>query len=82
MFEFPEMSLDKKIQTLHREGEFIMSIRYYKHKVNLYLLGQELFEVFINHKLASVEKIAPLDRDHTRLKFYFDQISIRSITKS
>jgi hypothetical protein len=76
MIDFADMAMHTQIKTLYEEGEFIMSIRYYKHKVNLYLLGSELFEVFINHKLAQIETIQPLDRKHTRMKFYTDQISI------
>lgn len=76
MIDFVELTMDKKIKTLYEKGEFIMSIRYYKHKVNLFQLGQDFFEVFINHKRAAVEKIQPLDRSHTRIKFYTDQISL------
>ena len=79
MIGFVELSLDKKIKTLHEKGEFIMSIRYYKHKINLFQLGQEFFEVFIDHKKAAVEKIQPLDRTHSRIKFYADQISLNDL---
>jgi hypothetical protein len=76
MIDFVEMTMAKKIKTLYEKGEFIMSIRYYKHKINLFQLGQEFFEVFIDHKKAAVEKIQPLDRSHSRIKFYTDQISL------
>jgi len=75
--EFLQLPLDKKIKTLYTEGDFVMSIRYYGYKINLYLLGSEFFEVFINHKHAMVERIQLLDRNHSRLKFYTDQISLR-----
>ena len=79
MIDFVELTLDKKIKTLYKEGEFIMSIRYYKYKINLYRFGQEFFEVFIDHKRAAVERIQPLDRTHSRIKFYTDQISLPHI---
>jgi hypothetical protein len=76
MIGFIDLSLDKKIRTLYQEGEFIMSIRYYRYKVNLFRLEDAFFEVFINHKLSIVEKIQPLDWSHSRFKFYTDQISL------
>jgi len=74
--DFLKLPMDKKIRSLYSDGEFVMSIRYYKYKVNLFLLGKEFFEVFINHKQAVIERIQPLDRNHTRFKFYTDQISL------
>jgi len=53
-----------------------MSIRYYEYKVNLYLLGSIYLEVFVNHKFSSIEKILLLDTNHTRMKFYSDQIKL------
>jgi hypothetical protein len=74
--EFNKLSLDKKVGLLYQNGTFIMSIRYYEYKVNLYLLGSFYLEVFVNHKQASVEKIVLLDTRHTRMKFYSDQIKL------
>jgi len=74
--EFNKLSLDRKVRQLYEKGTFIMSIRYYEYKVNLYLLGSIYVEVFVNHKQASVEKIMPLDTRHTRMKFYSDQIKL------
>ena len=74
--EFNKLSLDKKIRQLYEKGTFVMSIRYYEYKVNLYLLGSLYVEVFVNHKQASVEKVMPLDTRHTRMKFYSDQIKL------
>ena len=76
MFEFIDLSLEKKIRTLYQEGEFIMSIRYYRYKINLFLCEDSFFEVFIDHKSSTVENIKPLDWSHSRFKFYTDQISI------
>jgi hypothetical protein len=74
--EFNKLPLDRKIGQLYEHGTFVMSIRYYEYKVNLYLLGSFYLEVFVNHKLASVDKIMLLDTRHTRMKFYSDQIKL------
>jgi len=66
--EFNKLTLEKKISTLYENGTFVMAIRYYTYKVNL--------EVFVNHKLACIEKIVPLDTGHSRMKFYSDQIKL------
>lgn len=77
--EFKSYSFDRKIKTLYEEGTFVMSIRYYGYKVNLYLLGSEYVEVFVNHKRATIEKIILLDTGHSRMKFYSDQIKLPQI---
>jgi hypothetical protein len=74
--EFKNYPLDRKIRTLYEDGTFVMAIRYYGYKVNLYLLGGNYIEVFVNHKHAAIEKIALLDRAHSRMKFYSDQIKL------
>jgi hypothetical protein len=74
--EFRQFPMERKIQTLYGEGTFVMAIRYYHYKVNLYLLGNSYVEVFVNHKQASIEKIDLLDANHTRMKFYSDQIKL------
>jgi hypothetical protein len=74
--EFSNSSLDEKIDTLYEQGTFITSIRYYRYKVNLYLLNNFYVEVFVNHKRAEVEKIHLLDMDHSRVKFYCDQVRL------
>jgi len=74
--DFNKLPLHKKIQTLYTEGIFIVGIRYYTHKVNLYLLGDEYIEVFYNHKLDKIDNIDFLNTRHTRMKFYLDQIQL------
>lgn len=74
--EFNRLSLEKKINLLYENGTFVMAIRYYTYKINLYLLGNFYLEVFVNHKQASIEKIVPLDTRHSRMKFYSDQIKL------
>jgi hypothetical protein len=74
--EFSQLTLHQKIKTLYLEGTFVVGIRYYRHKVNLYLLENEYVEVFYNHKEDRIDKISFLERDHSRMKFYLDQIKI------
>jgi hypothetical protein len=74
--EFKSFSFDKQIQTLYENGVFIMAIRYYGYKVNLYLIGDFYVEVFYNHKKDLIEKIIPLDVNNSRIKFYVDQIKL------
>lgn len=77
--EFKRFSLNTKVQTLYEQGTFVMGIRYYRYKVNLYMLGSNYLEVFINHKHASIEKISLLDTRHSRMKFYSDQIKLPAL---
>lgn len=70
------LPLEKKISALYEHAQFVMAIRYYRYKVNLYLLGSDYVEVFINHKQTLIERISLLDHSHTRMKFYSDQIKL------
>lgn len=70
------LPLEKKISILYEQATFVMAIRYYNYKINLYLLGKDYVEVFVNHKRASIDKIDLLDTTHTRMKFYSDQIKL------
>ncbi len=74
--DFFLLPLTQQCRVLYAEGEFIMAIRYYGFKINLYRLGNRLVEVFYNHKLDKVETVQPLDRGSTRMNFYADQVSI------
>ena len=73
-----EMVAQDQIKMLYEEGSFIMSIRYYGHKINLFLLNGFYVEVFYNHKLDKIDKISLLDINHSRMNFYADQIKIGS----
>ena len=75
-FEFVTLSLVDKIKKLYEEGRFIVAIRYYRYKVNLYLMNNYYVEVFYNHKEDRIERIELLDYSHSRLKFYADQIRL------
>ena len=74
--DYNRMPLDRRINLLYQEGKFVMNIRYYGYKVNLYLFNDLYLEVFVNHKRATIEKIQLLDRSHSRMKFYSDQIKL------
>ena len=76
---FFNLPIEEQTKVLYLTGTFILSIRYYSYKVNLYLLEDTYVEVFYNHKLDIIERVQPLDYGHTRMKFYEDQISLGSI---
>ena len=78
---FNQLPLKEKIDLLYKEGTFIVSIRYYGYKINLYLLTNFYVEVFYNHKLDKIEKIELLQSSNKRLKFYADQIRLPKIFK-
>jgi hypothetical protein len=73
---FLDLPLADKVQTVYREGVFIVAIRYYGYKINLYLLGGLYVEVFFNHKHDCIEKIELMNPQHTRMKFYADQVRL------
>ena len=73
---FFKLSLDDMVQTLFKDGTFIVSIRYYGYKVNLYLLSNFYVEVFYNHKKDKIERVELLKRNNKRIKFYADQINL------
>ena len=73
---FSKLSLTQKLKTLYADGTFIVAIRYYGYKINLFLIDNYFVEVFINHKKGLIEKVEFLDNQHSRMKFYCDQISI------
>lgn len=74
--DFLGETFDRQVSLLYEKGSFVMSIRYYGYKVNLYLLGNFYLEVFYNHKKDMIEKILPLDVQHSRFNFYTDQIRL------
>jgi hypothetical protein len=77
--ELSVLPLAEKIQSLYRYGFFVMNIRYYEYKVNLYLIGTDYVEVFFHHKRGRIERILPLDRSHSRMKFYSDQVRLKHL---
>ena len=76
--ELSQYPFEKKVRTLYEQASFVVAIRYYGYKVNLYLLGHDYVEVFYNHKKDKIEKKSLLDAEHSRMKFYYDQIKLPS----
>ncbi len=74
--QFSSMSVSHQLRWVYFEGEFITSIRYYKFKVNLYLIENFLVEVFYDPKEDRIAKVEILASGETRLKFYADQIKL------
>lgn len=74
--EYKELSFDRKVRTLYEEGSFVMAIRYYRYKINLYILGNFYVEVFVDHKDSRIARISRLDAGCSRLSFYTDQIKL------
>jgi len=74
--DFISLPINDKIKHLYKEGSFIISIRYYRYKINLYLIDGFYVEVFYLHKEDYIEKVELLNRRSTRMKFYTDQIKL------
>ncbi len=77
--EFFECTIPEQCRIIYLEGEFVMAIRYYEYKVNLYRLGDQMIEVFYNHKLDKIHNIQLLDDSSSRMNFYADQVSLDEI---
>jgi hypothetical protein len=76
ILDFISLPLHDKIQLLYAEGSFVMSIRYYRFKVNLYLYQDHYVEAFYDPKADRISKIIPLERGISRQKFYADQVRL------
>jgi hypothetical protein len=74
---FKNLTLHKKLQWVHFEGESVMSIRYYGYKVILYLLTDFYVEIFYHNIDGEIVRADILDMQSTRMQFYCDQISLR-----
>ena len=75
---FQSLSMREKIQWIYFNGEFVTSIRYYKYKVNLYIIDRLYVELFYHSLEDLVEKVEILDGSSKRMKFYADQIKLPS----
>ncbi len=73
---FLALTLSERAKWLYFNGHLVTSIRYYRHKVNLYLLGKVYVEVFYNHLQDKVDRIELLDISSKRMNFYADQIKL------
>ncbi len=80
--DFISLPINDKIKHLYNEGSFIVSIRYYRYKINLYLIDGFYVEVFYLHKEDYIEKVELLNRRCTRMKFYTDQIKLPSFASN
>lgn len=74
--QFKKLSLFKRITHLYVDGEFITSIRYYRYKVNLFLVYGFYVEAFYHPKTDRIEKVVLFDAKNSRRKFYTDQIKL------
>lgn len=74
--EFERLPIENQMQWLHFEGEFVMDIRYYEFKVNLYQLKDFFIEVFYHHKEDRIAKVLVLNKNCNRMKFYADQVKL------
>lgn len=77
--DFMNLSLEVQIQYLYENASFVTDIRYYDHKVNLFLLEGVYYEVFISNKSVTVTDICVLDFSSSRLDFFLDQIKISDL---
>ena len=75
---FVKLSHAERAKWLYFNGKLVASIRYYKHKINLYLLDRLYVEVFYNHLDDRVDQIEILDEGSKRMNFYADQIKLPS----
>ena len=76
--EFEKLAFFEKVKKVYFEGEFVVAIRYYEYKINLYLYNDFYVEVYYNHKNDTVDKIEVLSYHLSRIKFYADQIKLPS----
>jgi hypothetical protein len=74
--EFMNIPFFEKVKKVYFEGEFIVAIRYYEYKINLYLYNNYYVEVFYNHKKDMIDKVEVLSYQPSRIKFYTDQIKL------
>lgn len=74
--QFTAMTRTHQLRWVYFEGELLTSIRYYKHKVNLYLISDFMVEVFYNHKQDCIDQVSLLDFESKRLNFYADQVKL------
>ncbi|MEO9477819.1 MAG: hypothetical protein ABJG41_19905 [Cyclobacteriaceae bacterium] len=73
---FQKLSLKERVQWIYFNGELITSIRYYKYKINLYLIDSLYIELFYDNLQDFIEKIEVLDDRSKRMNFYADQVKL------
>lgn len=77
--DFCDLNLKSKIRYVYMGGTFLMDIRYYGYKINLYILNNFYVEVFYNHKADKIEKVEIMQNRHSRMKFYADKVKLNGI---
>ena len=75
---FNNLPFYEKIKKIYFEGEFVVSIRYYKFKINLFIYNNFYVEVFYDPKADKIDKIEISKLHPSRVKFYADQIKLPS----
>lgn len=77
--DFDDLPVEARLQWIYFEGEFVMDIRYYEYKINLYQVKNFYIEVFYHHKKDQIVKIRTLDHTCSRMKFYADQVKLEQV---
>jgi hypothetical protein len=78
---FYSRSLHERIELVNSEGEFISKIKYYGFLVNLYVVENELVEVFYNIHSNAIEEVELLDPAEPRLRLYVAGVDISGAFK-
>lgn len=73
---FKKLSVQQQVKALYLDGTFIIDIRFYEYKINLYLFENFLVEVFYKPVEDRIEKIEVMEKNSKRLNFYSDQIKL------
>lgn len=73
---FKKLSVQQQVKALYLDGTFIIDIRFYEYKINLYLFENFLVEVFYQPVEDRIEKIEVMEKNSKRLNFYTDQIKL------
>ncbi len=77
--EFNSLSLADRLKWVYFEGNHITSIRYYGHKVILYLVKDFYVEVFYHNNKSKIDRVEILDLNCSRMQFYSDQIKLNDL---
>ncbi len=73
---FEKLSVQQQVKALYLDGTFIVDIRFYEFKINLYLFEDFFVEVFYHPAEDRIEKIEVLENNSKRINFYTDQIKL------
>ena len=73
---FEKLSVHQQIKALYLDGTFILDIRFYEYKINLYLFEDFFVEGFYHPVEDRIEKIEVMENNSKRINFYTDQIKL------